>query len=245
MKPFTQWTRGTTLLLALLLSLPVVAGADEPSAFEAEYRAFYGSMRGASTLFRLEPRDDGQWLWHSSSEPAGMVAMFRDDVITERSRFSIGDDGLVLHRYHYRHLEDNRTRRERVLDFDWDAGIVRYDDDGEQGEMEAHPGSLDRFLAQYALMRDLNRGKRPERYLIVDRDDRFEQDLRYRGEERIRTRAGRFDTLRVDMEDADSDRVLRVWLAPALGYLPVQLEQREPGERTVRMELESTDRARR
>ncbi|MCP1726161.1 hypothetical protein J2T60_000126 [Natronospira proteinivora] len=235
-----NWTWLITLVLAVITT-PAVADQPEPQAFEAEYRAFYGSMRGAATRFQLESHENDQWLWRSISEPAGMVAMFRDDVITEESRFSIGDEGLVLHSYHYLHLEGDEPRRERLLDVDWDRGTVRYDDDGNQGEMDARPGSLDRFLAQYALMRDLARGERPEQYLIVDRDEHFEQRLRYRGEEGIRTRAGRFTTLRVDMEDKDSDRVLAVWMAPELGYLPVQLEQREPGERTVRMELEDTD----
>jgi len=232
-------TIGLALAGLMLASSPA---ASQERSFEAEYRAFYGSMRGASTRFILEHHKGDEWLWRSHSEPAGMVSMFRDDVITEESRFKAGDKGLKLLSYHYLHMENDRPRRERLLDLDWEGGVIRYDDDGDRGELQTREGLLDRFLAQYALMRDLEQGNRPDSYDIVDRDETFRQSLNYRGEERLRTRAGRFDTLRVDMEDSESERVLAVWLAAELGYLPVKLEQREPGERTVRMELENTDR---
>jgi len=230
------------LVLSTLTLMPQAAVAEKMRAFSAEYRAYYGSMRGASTVFQLEQGSNGQWYWHSRSEPAGMVSMFRNDVVTERSRFSIQNDEIVPHSYRYHHQQGDDTRRQRRLDFDWNAGQVRFDDDGDRGEMALEKGSMDRFLAQYALMRHLKRGERPERFLIVYRDDSFHQTLEYRGKEEVRTRAGRFETLRVDMNDADSDRSLVTWLAPKLGYLPVKLEQREPGERTVRMELEDTNR---
>ncbi|MDQ2069451.1 DUF3108 domain-containing protein [Natronospira bacteriovora] len=236
--------RLAVFLLPLLLSTALwpMAGSASERAFEAEYRAFYGSMRGATTRFWLESAGDDEWLWQSRSEPAGMVSMFRDDIVTERSRFRVSNEGLQPLSYRYHHQYRGDTRRERTLNFNWNRQEVRFDDDGDTGTLPLKNGSLDRFLAQYALMRDLARGERPERYLIVYRDEAFEQDLRYQGEERVRTRAGRFSTVKVAMEDEDSDRKLVVWMAPELGYLPVRLEQREPGETTVRMELESTNR---
>lgn len=237
-----------TLLVGLLLVLPTTvasqSGDTGDRAFKAEYRAYYGAMRGASTQFSLEPGRNGKWLWRSRSEPAGMVAMFRDDVVTEHSRFRINDGAIVPTSYRYHHETGGDTRRQRRLDFDWDESIVRYDDNGNRGELALETGELDRFLAQYALMRDMRKGNRPDSYTIVYRDERFRQDLIYLGEERIRVRAGRFDTVKIAMEDADSDRMLMMWMSPELGYLPVQLEQREPGETTVRMELESTNRER-
>ena len=246
--PRTAWK---LLLIAVLLALPALAvgsaaaearSASQERAFKAEYRAFYGSMRGATTTFSLERGSNGDWLWQSRSEPAGMVAMFRDDVVTERSRFRVNEGTLLPISYRYRHQTGGDTRRQRALDFNWDDRIARYNDDGDRGELSLERGALDRFLAQYALMRDLQAGKQPKRYTIVYRDDSFRQDLTYLGKERIRVRAGRFDTIKIAMEDTDSDRKLLMWMAPELGYLPVQLEQREPGETTVRMELESTNR---
>lgn len=234
----------------ILLALPLFLLAATPTAaadtgFHATYRAYYGSMRGAETVFSLEQEEDGEWLWQSRSEPAGMVAMFRDDVITERSRFRIVDNRIEAISYRYRHEEDGETRRFRRLSFDWNGDRVRYRDNGDEGEMEVPSGSLDRFLAQYALMRALDADRRPEQFEIVDGDEQFGQRLEYHGNETVDVRAGDFEALRVDMKDADSDRRLVIWFAPELGHLPVKLEQREPGETTVTMELESTNRERR
>ncbi|MEA5444787.1 DUF3108 domain-containing protein [Gammaproteobacteria bacterium AB-CW1] len=231
---------GVILLAALVLAVPPLDGKER--GFTAEYRAYYGSMRGASTVFTLERWNDDEWLWQSRSEPAGVVSMFRDDIITERSRFRVVENGIQALDYRYHHREGGDTRRQRHLAFDLNDGIVRFNDDGDRGELEVPAHSLDRFLAQYVLMRSLANDERPEGFHIVDRDRQFEQALDYAGEERIRTRAGRFDTVRVDLKDADSERVLSLWMAPELDYLPVKLEQSEPGERTVRMELESSDR---
>lgn len=236
--------RMTLALILAALNLPVMpADATEPE-FHATYRAYYGSMRGAEAVFSLEQEDDGEWLWQSRSEPAGMVAMFRDDVITERSRFRVEDDRLHAISYRYRHEEDGETRRFRRLAFDWNGNRVHYRDDGNEGEMDVPTGSFDRFLAQYALIRALNQDRRPEQFHIVDGDEQFAQRLEYHGTETIDVRAGDFEALRVDMKDADSERRLVIWFAPSLGHLPVKLEQREPGETTVTMELESTNRER-
>lgn len=237
----------TAMLLTTLLalSLPFTGSAmAQERGFDATYRAYYGSMRGAETVFSLAREDETEWLWSSRSEPAGMVAMFRDDVITERSRFRVEESDIRALEYRYRHVESDETRRYRELRFDRESEQVHYDDNGKEGELPLQAGSLDRFLAQYALMRALSNDQRPDRFRIVDGDEQFDQTMEYGEQQTIRVRAGRFETQRVTMDDADSDRSLVLWMAPRLGYLPVKLEQREPGETTVTMELESTNRAR-
>lgn len=228
------------ILLAALPASTALAGPPLPE-FEAEYRAYYGSMRGADTRFSLERGEDGDWLWRSFSEPAGMVSMFRNDEIRERSRFRFEDDGLVPLSYHYRHEEGGDLRRKREVHFDWDTGRARFDDDGDTGELEVAAGTLERFLAQLALMHDLSRDQRRDEYRVVHRDEIIDQSVEYAGEERKRVRAGNFDTFRVHLRDTDSDRKLTLWLAPELDYLPVQLLRSEPDERDIRMELESWD----
>lgn len=231
------------LILAILLAaLPTSVAVAEPMPeFEAEYRAYYGSMRGASTRFSLERGEDGDWFWRSFSEPAGMVSMVRNDEIRERSRFRFEDDELLPLSYHYRHEEGGDLRRARQVRFDWDEGKAHYDDDGDTGEIAVEAGTLERFLAQLALMHDMKRDQRRDDYLVFHRDEVIRQAVDYAGEERKRVRAGRFDTHQIHLKDADSDRKLTLWLAPELDYLPVQLLQSEPGERDIRMELEDWD----
>jgi hypothetical protein len=225
----------------LLLAAPTVQATDAPDpaavqGFEASYQAIYGRIRGAQTHFQLE-RDGETWVWRSKSEPAGMLSLVRSDVITEESRFILGPHGLQPTGYHYVHRRGDDIRRERRLDFDWQELSLISVSNGNEERFELPAGSLDRFLAQYAVMRDLAADKRRRSYQLVDRAGPFRQAMEYGGKERIRTPAGRFDTQQVIARDEDSDRKLVLWMAPELGYLPVRMERREPGETTVRLEL--------
>ncbi len=227
--------------IVLLLSLLPIPAQSMEREFHADYRAYYGAVRGAATRFSLERGENDEWTWRSFTEPAGMVGMFRDDEIDERSRFRIREGELIPRDYRYRHTEDGELQRKREIRFDWDRNRAWYDDDGDTGELEVEDGTLDRFLTQLALMRDLSRDERRDEYTVVARDEVIRQEVVYAGEERMRVRAGRFDTLRVELHDADSERKLVVWLTPELDYLAVRLEQREPGERTIRMDLDDWD----
>jgi hypothetical protein len=59
-------------------------------------------------------------------------------------------------------------------------------------------------------------------------------------QERVETVVGALDTTVVERRREGEERLTRIWCAPALGYLPVQVEHREDGE-TLRLTLERVE----
>ena len=84
---------------------------------------------------------------------------------------------------------------------------------------------------QIALMSALQVGGSPQRFFLIDKDEIKEYLYESLGSARLRTAAGELDTVIWSSRRPGSDRVTRVWYAPALGHVPVQAERRR-GYRT-------------
>lgn len=222
------------ILSGLLLPLHVPAGETVLQPYTAVYTAEHGSLHAANTVFTLRRTGAGEYVFSSRAETAGIVSWFRDDVITERSRFMIHEGAIRPLEFEYRHAGGKRNRNQN-LRFDWQAGVVHSDYRGEQAKLALKPGMLDHLLLQLALRRDLVRDRLPERYVVVDRNLVKRYKVELTGQARIDTGAGSFDTVIVQRED-DGKTVL-FWCAPELGYLPVRMEQREPDKSTITLEL--------
>ncbi|MGD8574947.1 MAG: DUF3108 domain-containing protein [Gammaproteobacteria bacterium] len=208
--------------------------------FTAIYELSHGAIHAADSRFELSRQPDGSLVYASRTEPVGLIAIFRSDVITERSRFRLDQGRIVPIDYTYRHNDGKRTRTD-VIRFDWKAGKAREDYRGKVSSYAVEPGTLDRFLAQIAFMRDLAAGKLATGYAVAAKGEVTRYHLTREGEETIKTPAGRFETVRIRQQEADSDRVTTFWCAPRLGYLPVKVEQRKGGDTPNRMELSRLD----
>ena len=53
----------------------------------------------------------------------------------------------------------------------------------------------------------------------------------------LKTPAGNYETVVIARRDPHKDRVTTFWLAPKLDYLPVQMQQTEPGKATISLVL--------
>ena len=60
--------------------------------------------------------------------------------------------------------------------------------------------------------------------------------------ERIRTALGELDTVVVASSRTGNDRVLRMWFAPSLDYIPVQAERTRAGKLEFAMRIKSLKR---
>ncbi len=242
----TPLSISAVILSGMLLLAPVIragaatAPAGEPLAhpFQATYEVRRGRLEFARSIFSLHDEGAGTWLYRSVTRPAGLVSLFRDDVITETTHFRIHDDSLRPQSYTYRHENSSRDRDQSV-EFDWHAMVAHTVNEGRKRDLTLTSGMTDRFLAQLALSRDLAAGRGPApAYTVVDRGEIKHYTLQRAGEDKLRTPAGQFAAIRVTKHDPDSKRVTTFWCAPALDYLPVKMEQSEPGEPTISFTLQ-------
>ena len=91
-------------------------------------------------------------------------------------------------------------------------------------------------------MLDLKNGKLPEIFHIIDKDQLKEFTYRQEGSARIKTAIGELDTVIVTSQQAGNNRILRMWFAPSLGYVPVQAERTRNGKLEMAMKIRNLSR---
>jgi hypothetical protein len=227
--------------LMLLAGLAGAAAfAAEPGAV-AEYTAGYevrnGGRHVANAEFRVARGEGGSFVYESSARARGMLRLLRPDPAVELSEFRAADDGVVPIGFRY---EDGSRKGEDnfAVEFDRDAGLVRVT--GPSGALTEplEPGLLDRGSLQVELMRDLAACRLPGPYRYVDDDGIGE--YRYERLEDLETQTGigTLDTVRFAQRREGSSRETILWLAPALRFLPVRIEQIRNGELDTSFVLE-------
>lgn len=202
-----------------------------PPDFTATYSFTHSGLTIAASTVSLV-RNGSETVYSSITRPAGILAMLRNDEITERSILRIADGRLSLGEYLYTHTGTKKLREVRVALRD---GVVRGTWNGRPVEAAAPPGTLDRFSLQLGLMRDLAAGNEPLEYAAVE--SRKVKTFRFTktGRETVALPTGDVEAIRVErLRDEPDDAHMTSWFAPALHYLPVMMEHiDEDGARTT------------
>jgi hypothetical protein len=90
-------------------------------------------------------------------------------------------------------------------------------------------------------MLDLKRGNLPKTFQIIDKDQLKEFNYTQEGSAKIRTEIGEIDTVIVTSQRTGNNRILRMWFAPSLGFVPVQAERSRDGKVEIAMHIKSVD----
>jgi hypothetical protein len=225
------------VLAGLLLATPALAWAGVFSSFTAIYQVERDSTPLGHARFTLSSQGENCYLYHGSASPEGLAALLAGETV-EQSHFCIV--GGKIRPVSYRTQEDGGKGDNYTLSFDWINRLVRTDDAAPR-KLAAE--GVDPLSLQIALRKMLSEtgGTLPTQpiNLVVVEDDR-EKDYSFRvvGHETLATPLGRFDTVRIDRSDA-SKRQLRLWLAPTLDYLPIQVEQQRRKGAITRLKIET------
>lgn len=224
--------------LATLIASPA-AFPTEP--FVARYEVTFRGMRAGSSEFVLEKLSGSKFRYVSKSNARGLFRLALSHEILQSSEFEIvdgrvrplefsGDDG------------SSDTRKDVKLSFDWSAKRVHGVEEDKPIDLALEPEVQDALSAQVALMRAASEQKAPRDYRLVN-DGHF--DL-YRtvaeGNARLETAAGTFDTVVFRSRREGAKHSIRIWLAPALGYIPVQAEQLREDKRVWIMRVSNVSK---
>jgi hypothetical protein len=95
---------------------------------------------------------------------------------------------------------------------------------------------------QVEIMLALRKGSLPHDFQIIDKDEVKEFNYTQEGGARLRTPLGDLDTLVVASQRTGNNRILRMWFAPALGFVPVQAERTRDGRLEFAMRIKSLQR---
>lgn len=224
--------------LLLLAAVPAFAAPPRLIPYTATYSVITHGIRAGESQFKLKPIGPNRWLFSSDSHTTGLVSLFRSDVISESSVFTVTDGGAFNAReYHYSHTGDDEETQ--AILFDWKHDVAHSTYRGDKKDIAIPKGASDPFLAQLKLSRRVANGMKSGRFAVVNRNDLDVYDLRVTGTAGVSVPGGAFTAVRVERSAPHSSRTTVFWLAPKLNYVPVKVEQLKDGDSVFRLELRS------
>jgi hypothetical protein len=230
--------------LSLAIMAGSLAGAQTPpaadtgiAAFSAHYLADWKSINvGTSDLELKQDAEPGHYLYTWTITARGIFRLYRDEV-TQKSWLSIKADHVRPDKYR---AEDGRSSVN--LDFDWETGRVRGTSEDKAVDLEVKDGIQDVMSIQVEVMLDLKNGNLPKTFQIIDKDQPKEFIYNQEGTANIRTALGQLDTVIVSSQQTGNNRILRMWFAPSLGFVPVQAERTRDGKLEFAMRIKTLKR---
>lgn len=234
------------VILATLAFAALGARADSGAAVDtglfSPFQARYSLARNSLTLgasdFTLLHETDGSYTYKSVSRPTGLASLFASDVITETSHFQLVDGRPRSLSYSFSQTGGKHEKAESIQ-FDWDKSMAASDEDGRKRKTKLTPDISDVFLMQLLVAQDQAGGKLAVSYKVLDHREITEYALTRLPDQKLKLGGISYDTVVLERKDPKTDRVMDLWLSPALHYLPVQVQQSETGKATFTLRLES------
>jgi len=233
--PMTRLLTATGAALLAFAALPALA--IEP--FTATYQANYMGMRAQANMNLAQ---EGGNRWKYGLQVAGAGARLEQTTTFEAngeqwrpvssSDSQRGESGLAAMLMKNREL--NTT-------YDWSAGEARFAGDvrdGQSGPVKLQTGDLDGMLMNLVLVRDVQAGKSPLRYRLVE-DGRAKRQLFERqGTEQVTVGGRSMEATKVVR--TDGRREIIAWIVDDMP-VPARLLQRRDGKDHIDMRLQSVN----
>jgi Protein of unknown function (DUF3108) len=239
--------RGIARFIAVLAA--VSAGAAPAAAapasaadagiapFSVHYSADWKSINVGTSDIELKPDGQpGHYVYTWTITARGVFRLYRAG-LTQKSWLSIDAGHARPEKYH---AEDGASTVS--LDFDWNARQATGTSEGKPVQFALADGIQDVMSIQVEVMLDLMNGNLPKTFQIVDKDEVKEFIYSQEGTARIKTAVGDLDTVIVSSQRSGNNRILRMWFAPSLGYIPVQAERTRNGKLELAMRIKSSMR---
>ncbi len=204
--------------------------------FKMHYKVLRNGWHIGSAVFTLE-RDGDAWHFHSKAWPTGIASWFVHSNFKESSRFDIMNHRIRPLDYSY--LDSGSPSHDETIHFDWNNGQASdRKGKGKATNVPIAAGMVDRLTAQLKISRQLAAGvPLTSPYRVVHDGEVDDYHLKKEKHETITTPAGKFTTVLVVRRDPKSGRANRFWLAPKYAWLPVKMQQFEPGDATYTFTL--------
>ena len=207
-----------SLLISLLAVLPAASVAAPPNRVQVAYEVMREGTRLADIVDELQ-HGDGRYRFVETWKGRGIYALGGNIVRTSRGTLAAAGPRPD-------EFTDERSGRatERAV-FDWASGRLTMQRKGATQYAAIPPNAQDRlsFLLALSFARPLK--GQIATYSVADGDSISSYAFEVLGIERIKVPAGEFDAVKlVRRKDGPEDkRATEMWLAPALGFLPVRI----------------------
>lgn len=236
------WRSRCASALLVVAALPAAyAQPPAPKPFRAEYDVIWKGFSAGTSTLELSAENGDRWRYLSRNQARGLFKIALPGEILQTSTFTLekgrpqplkyaADDGTA------------DTSKDIALTFDRAAGRVRGIAENVAVDVAAGTDVQDPMSGQIALIQALAAGESPQRYFMIDKTEIKEFVYDAEPASRIRTALGELDTVVYASHRPGSDRITRIWLAPALGFTPVQAERRRGSKLEWSMQIRSLRR---
>jgi len=218
-----------TLLISLLLVSAQAAMSQAialPRAFDADYTV----SKGRLTLGNLHTSlkyNGNQYQYRKYTKASGFAAMLTGMKITENSDGQFNKEVIKPRNYLFNQSRRNKFRVEKTR-FSGNKAIGSYK--GKPYNISISPNALDRGSVELALAHDLATNKTRLVYPVVEKGKVKTLTFAKQGEEKIKTPAGTFNTVKIRVVRNTNKRNTTFWLAKELDYMPVKIRHNEKGD---------------
>jgi len=206
--------------------------------FSAHYAADWKSINVGTSDLELKPDTaPGTYLYTWTMTARGVFRLAYSDDVIQKSWFSVIGDHVRPAKYH---AEEGGSSAS--IDFDWDGRRARGVSEKKPVDLELDEGTQDVLSIQIEVMLDLKNGNLPKTFHILDKDAIKDFVYTEEGPARLRTALGELDTVVVSSRRVGNNRLLRMWFAPSLGFIPVQAERSRDGKLEFAMRIKTLKR---
>jgi hypothetical protein len=185
------------------------------SPFQASYQfAYNGKNLGSAT--RTLKKNGNNWNYVFAAKAGGIASA------TETSNFTLNNNQIQSSNFSRtsKILVHNNTM---TIKFNPNAKTIQTSKDKEQRSFAWKAGVLDELNAELQIREDIKANGLKSQYWIADAKEVESRRFVQQGSEKIETKYGTFDTIKVVMKHDKPGRETIFWLAPKLDYLPVKV----------------------
>jgi len=220
-----RWIPLTTLILLAAAAPAVCAELIPPYTARYEAQVLGSSLVAVSTL----RHEDGSVRMAMDAHVSGFLRLLGRFEFKRGSVLRPEEPMPRVLETHSHHVTPRRERRADV-EFDWTTNRARGEVDGVPFEKDVPPGTQDFLSSMYLTMTLLRSGAFKDSFSVtlMERNRLREYTMERRDTERVATRMGPMDAIRIVRRNGSGVEVAG-WFAPQMGFAPVRLQYEADG----------------
>lgn len=220
-------------------SIPVAMIPIQPVPYSAKYSVITSGATVAEASYVLSRSEQG-WEFRAHAKPTKMVSFFISAEISEYSLLEIDGTQVRPLRYQYEQKADKEKDRKMLrAQYDWLDNTVTVSDGNKNHKLAIGADTHDPLSAQLALALCIKSGCPEARYSVLDEMELQKRRFERIATESIQTTLGDYETVKVGYRRGKRETF--TWLAPALDYVPVRIQQFRNGELKSEMRITSVN----
>ncbi len=236
------------ILTTLILFNCSISFADQTITYEEQgipnFTAKYSVSKSGISLgemvstFKTDKHNN--YTYSSITEPKGIASWFSSDKVSEVSSGTYIDGKITSLQYSYSR-SGGKKKQDTKIDFDYQSNTATDITDGETKKITIGEKTTDRQIVQILLMVDMLNKKNDFNYEVINKQELKPYNFKKSELEKINTKLGELNTIKVVRKREGSSRETTLWLAEKLHYIPVRIKQTKDGSTKFEMDIKKLD----